>query len=30
MAAIYYYIYEKVAEWYAANAERIFDELQPE
>ncbi len=28
MAAIYYYIYEKVAEWYAANAERIFDELR--
>jgi hypothetical protein len=28
MAAIHYYIYEKVAEWYAANAERIFDELR--
>lgn len=28
MAAIYYYISEKVAEWYAANAERIFDEVQ--
>jgi hypothetical protein len=28
MAAIYYYIYEKVAEWYAENAERIFDELR--
>jgi hypothetical protein len=28
MAAIYCYIYEKVAEWYAANAERIFDELR--
>jgi hypothetical protein len=28
MAAIYFYIYEKVAEWYAANAERIFDELR--
>jgi hypothetical protein len=27
-AAIYYYIYEKVAEWYAENAERIFDELR--
>jgi hypothetical protein len=27
MAAIYFYIYEKVAEWYAENAERIFEEL---
>ncbi|NBW12081.1 MAG: hypothetical protein EBR82_29025 [Caulobacteraceae bacterium] len=29
-AAIYFYIYEKVAEWYWRNAERIFEELQPE
>jgi|LakMenEpi03Aug12_release.lakeMendotaPanAssembly.Ray.scaffolds.fasta_scaffold654476_1 hypothetical protein len=30
MAAIYYYIYEKVAAWYGKNAEEIFDELRPE
>lgn len=28
MAAIYYYIYEKVAEWYHHNAERIFEEVR--
>lgn len=28
MAAIYYYIYEKVSEWYHDNAERIFDEVR--
>lgn len=28
MAAIYYYIFEKVAEWYGANAERIFEEVR--
>lgn len=28
MAAIYYYIYEKVAGWYCHNAARIFDELR--
>lgn len=28
MAAIYHYIYEKVAEWYHANAERIFEEVR--
>lgn len=28
MAAIYYYIHEKVAEWYAENAERIFEEVR--
>lgn len=28
MAAIYFYISEKVAGWYAENAERIFDELR--
>lgn len=28
MAAIYFYIYEKVAEWYHENAERIFEELR--
>lgn len=27
-AGIYYYIYEKVAEWYYENAERIFDEMR--
>lgn len=28
MAAIYYYIYEKVAEWYAENAEEIFEQVR--
>lgn len=28
MAAIYYYIHEKVSEWYHDNAERIFDEVR--
>lgn len=28
MAAIYYYIHEKVCEWYTNNAEDIFDEWQ--
>lgn len=28
MAAIYYYIYEKVAEWYSENAEEIFEEVR--
>lgn len=28
MAAIYYYIYEKVAGWYAENAGRIFEEVR--
>lgn len=28
MAAIYFYIYEKVAEWHQENAERIFDEMR--
>lgn len=27
MAAIYYYIYEKVSDWYGENAERIFEEM---
>ena len=27
-AAIYYYIEQKVAEWYDANAERIFEEVR--
>lgn len=29
-AAIYYYIYEKVAGWYHHNAERIFEEVRGE
>jgi hypothetical protein len=29
MAAIYYYIHEKVCEWYAENAEDIFQEMNP-
>ena len=28
MAAIYFCIYEKVADWYWRNAERIFEELR--
>jgi hypothetical protein len=28
MAAIYFHIYEKVAEWYAENAERVFEEVR--
>lgn len=28
MAAIYYYIHEKVCEWYDENAQDIFDEWQ--
>lgn len=28
MAAIYYYIYEKVAQWYERNAEAIVDEVR--
>lgn len=28
MAAIYYYIYERAAEWYQANAEDIFQETK--
>jgi hypothetical protein len=28
MAAIYFYIYEKVAEWYSENAKEIFEELR--
>jgi hypothetical protein len=28
MAAIYYYIYEKAAEWYQRNVDRIFDQVR--